>query len=77
MVSYVALVIVCIVVGAISSIATVIVMRNSVDGVLRVIAADYDDGTYLTLEAHKDVEAIAKQKSVHFIVRPEHYKSQE
>lgn len=77
MMSYLTCIIICAIVGTICSIATHIAERHDVDGVLRVITADYDEGTYLTLEANKEPAAMAKKKQVRFAVRPEHYKAQE
>ena len=73
MVSYVILAIACIAVGAISSIVTLVIERRDIDGVLRIITADYEDETYMALEAHKEVSDIVKKKHVRFAVRPEHY----
>lgn len=77
MVSYLTCILICAVVGTLCSIATHISERRNVDGVLRVITSDYDDDTYMTLESYREVNVIAKKKSVHFKVRPEHYKAQE
>jgi len=77
MVSYVVLVLACIVVGAMSSIVTIVIGRRDIDGVLRVITSDFDEGTYMTLESYREVATILKKKQVRFAVRPEHYKSQE
>lgn len=77
MVTYTTLAIICAIVCAVSIIATVVVERRDIDGVLRIITSDYDDGTYMALEAHKEVGTIAKKKCVRLKVRPEHYKSQD
>ena len=77
MVSYVVLAIACIAVGAISSMVTLVVERRDIDGILRIITADYEDETYMALEAHKEVSDIVKKKHVRFKVRPEHYRAQD
>lgn len=77
MVSYVILAIACIAVGAISSIVTLVIERRDIDGVLRIITADYEDETYMALEAHKEVSDISKKKHVRFKVRTEHYHAQD
>lgn len=77
MVSYLSLVTICLLVAAISVIATMTIARSEFDGVLRVITSDTDDGTYTFLESNKQMDVIAKKKYVRFLVRHEHYKSQE
>ena len=77
MVSYLVCIIICAVVGTVCSILTHISEHRDIDGVLRVITADGDDGTYLTLEANKELSVISKKKFVRFTVRPEHYNAQE